>query len=208
MVKVPKQVDHAARRAEIAEALTRLAAKQGLEGVSLRHVAAEAGMSMGLVQHYFRTKDEMLLFAVERRSQVYEERLKARLEAGELPSTPKAVLRAILIEILPLDDRSRGDWLMGVAFFIRAISDPSFAAAYTEGVPQLFELFAVLIRQGQEAGDVDKSADPEHESAILWAVADSQGSNIVMRHRTPEQCLSTVDYYLDRLFGNGSASAM
>jgi len=42
------------------------------------------------------------------------------------------------------------------------------------------------------------------ESAILWALADSQGTNIVMRHRTPDEALSTVDYYLDRLF---SASA-
>ncbi|WP_414937186.1 TetR/AcrR family transcriptional regulator [Amycolatopsis sp. cmx-11-51] len=205
MVRVPKQVDHAARRAEIAEALTRLTATRGLEGVSLRHVAAEAGMSMGLVQHYFKTKDEMLLFAVERRSRVYEERLKARLETGELPSTPKTILRAIMTEILPLDERARGDWLMGVAFFIRAISDPSFAAAYTDGVPQLFELFAVLIRQGQDAGDVDKSADPEHESAILWALADSQGTNIVLQHRTPDEALSTVDYYLDRLFGSAPA---
>jgi len=202
MVKVPKQVDHAARRAEIAEALTRLTATRGLEGVSLRHVAAEAGMSMGLVQHYFKTKDEMLLFAIERRSQLYEEGIKARLESGEVSSTPKAILRAIVAEILPLDERRRGDWLMGVAFFIRSISDPSFGTALTEGVPQLFELFAVLIRQGQDAGDVDKSADAMHESTVLWALADSQGTNIVMKHRTPDEAMSTVDYYLDRLFGS------
>lgn len=205
MVKVPKQVDHAARRAEIAEALRRLTAIRGLEGVSLRHVATEAGMSMGLVQHYFKTKDEMLLFAIERRSQVYEERLKARLETGEVPSTPRSILRAIIAEILPLDERRRGDWLMGVAFFIRSISDPSFGTALTEGVPQLFELFAMLIRQGQEAGDVDKSADAMHESTILWALADSQGTNIVMKHRTPDEAMSTVDYYLDRLFGSAPA---
>ncbi|MFI6305799.1 TetR/AcrR family transcriptional regulator [Amycolatopsis thailandensis] len=206
MVKVPKQVDHAARRAEIAEALTRLTATRGLEGVSLRHVAAEAGMSMGLVQHYFKTKDEMLLFAIERRSQLYEEGIKARLESGEVPSTPQSILRAIIAEILPLDERRRGDWLMGVAFFIRSISDPSFGVALTEGVPQLFELFAVLIRQGQEAGDVDKSADAMHESTILWALADSQGTNIVMKHRTPDEAMSTVDYYLDRLFGSAPAA--
>ncbi len=202
MVKVPKQVDHTARRVEIAEALRRLTATRGLEGVSLRHVAAEAGISMGLVQHYFKTKDEMLLFAIERRSQMYEERLKARLDAGEVPSTPKAILRAIIAEILPLDERRRGDWLMGVAFFIRSISDPSFGVALTEGMPRLFELFAVLIRQGQDAGDVDKSADAMHEATILWALADSQGTNIVMKHRTPDEAMSTVDYYLDRLFGS------
>lgn len=201
MVSVPKQVDHAERRVKIAEALQRLTATRGLEGVSLRHVAAEAGMSMGLVQHYFKTKDEMLLFAVERRSQLHEERIKTRLESGEPPPTPRAILRAIMIEVMPLDEASRGDWLMGVAFFIRAISDPSITAVYNEGVPQLFDLFAMLIRQGQDAGDVDKSADPEHEAAILWALADSQGSNIVMKHRSPGEAVSTVDYYLDRLFG-------
>lgn len=144
----------------------------------------------------------MLLFAVERRSQLYEARIKARLESGELPPTPRAILRAIMIEVMPLDKASRGDWLMGVAFFIRAISDPSIMAVYNEGVPELFDLFAVLIRKAQEEGDVDKSADPEHESAILWALADSQGSNIVMKHRTPDEAVSTVDYYLDRLFGH------
>src|SRR3954467_4457371 len=41
----------------------RVAAHQGLEAVSLRHVATEAGVSTGMVQHYFRTKDEMMTFA-------------------------------------------------------------------------------------------------------------------------------------------------
>jgi AcrR family transcriptional regulator len=42
-----------------------LAATRGLEAVSLRHVATEAGVSTGMVQHYFRTKDEMMTFALE-----------------------------------------------------------------------------------------------------------------------------------------------
>ena len=43
--------------------MCRLAAKDGLERVSIRHVAAQAAVSIGQVQHYFRTKDELLLFA-------------------------------------------------------------------------------------------------------------------------------------------------
>ncbi|ADJ48081.1 TetR family transcriptional regulator [Amycolatopsis mediterranei S699] len=42
---------------QIAEALQRLTTRAGLEGVSLRQVAAEAGMSMGSVQHYFTRVD-------------------------------------------------------------------------------------------------------------------------------------------------------
>ncbi|MGH3910171.1 MAG: TetR/AcrR family transcriptional regulator, partial [Pseudonocardiaceae bacterium] len=62
---MPKRVDHRARRTQIADALMRVAATKGLQAVSLRHVAHEAGVSAGMVQHYFRTKDEMMTFALE-----------------------------------------------------------------------------------------------------------------------------------------------
>lgn len=64
MEAMPKKVDRHERRTLIADALMRVAARQGLEAVSLRHVAAEAGVSPGMVQHYFRTKDEMMAFAM------------------------------------------------------------------------------------------------------------------------------------------------
>ncbi len=162
-------------------------------------------MSMGSVQHYFKTKDEMLLYAIERRSQLHEQRIRAKLESGEGPVRPRDIIRAVIVEIMPLDERGRGDWLMGVAFFIRAISDPSIAAAFTEGAPKLHEMFALFIRQAQADGDIDPAADPVHEATILWALADSQGTDIVLGHHTPDQAVSTVDYYLDRLFGHKSA---
>ncbi|GAA3341574.1 hypothetical protein GCM10020358_33470 [Amorphoplanes nipponensis] len=42
----------------------RVAAEQGLESVSLRHVATRAGVSAGMVQHYFDSRDEMMAFAL------------------------------------------------------------------------------------------------------------------------------------------------
>src|SRR5690606_40101098 len=58
--RVPKRVDHEERRRLIAAAGRRIAADRGLEGVSLGEVAAEAGISKGLVQHSFPSKDAML----------------------------------------------------------------------------------------------------------------------------------------------------
>ena len=92
-----KQVDHAARRRAIADALWRVVAREGFEGVSLRHVAAEAGVSMGMVQHYFHTKEQMLLFALDS----MEERVGARFAAElarfpDLPP-PQAAVRAFLV---------------------------------------------------------------------------------------------------------------
>src|SRR2546422_6311494 len=93
---MPKQVDHEARRQQLAEAVCRLAASQGLEAVSLRHVAAEAGVSMGQVQHYFSTKDELLLFAFRVVSERAEQRFAAAAGAVPEGARPGALVRAPL----------------------------------------------------------------------------------------------------------------
>ncbi|GHJ52986.1 hypothetical protein Nm8I071_22930 [Nonomuraea sp. TT08I-71] len=61
---MPRNVDRQDRRTLIADTLMRVAAEQGLQAVSLRHVAAAAGVPAGIAQHYFRAKDEMMSFAM------------------------------------------------------------------------------------------------------------------------------------------------
>ncbi|SDY03857.1 regulatory protein, tetR family [Amycolatopsis xylanica] len=197
---MPKQVDHEQRRGQIAEALLRLTAREGLEAVSLRHVATEAGVSMGAVQHYFKTKDEMLLYALQYQDDVREQRITASLaSAGDSPA-PREILRACLVEIIPTDDRSTSEWLVGVAYFIRALASPSMAEVYTENLPKLFEFFADQIRRAQSSGEVSPERNPHREAEILWALADAQGTSILLGQRTPAEAVALLDYHLDRLF--------
>ena len=62
---MPKIVDHDAQRETFARAAMRLMARHGLEGVTMRAVAAEAGLSYGSLFHYFDSKDALLLHAVD-----------------------------------------------------------------------------------------------------------------------------------------------
>jgi AcrR family transcriptional regulator len=62
---VPKIVDHNVQRQKFAEATMRLVARQGLEGVTMRAVAAEAKLSYGSLFHYFESKDDLLMHAVQ-----------------------------------------------------------------------------------------------------------------------------------------------
>src|SRR4030081_2122253 len=118
---MPKQVDHEARRQQLAEAGCRLAGSQGLEAVSLRHVAAEAGVSMGQVQHYFTTKDEMLLFAFHTLSARVARRLAAPVQALVQPPSTRALLRALLVAMVSTDDEGRTEAPLWVAFVARAV---------------------------------------------------------------------------------------
>ena len=113
---MPKRVDHRERRTLIADALMRVAAERGLEAVSLRHVAAAAGVSSGMVQHYFRTRDEMMTFALAVVRDRNEARVTRAIAAlGETPA-PRELLRTMLAALLPLDEERRADGRVALAF--------------------------------------------------------------------------------------------
>ncbi|MDF5757372.1 TetR family transcriptional regulator [Spongiactinospora sp. TRM90649] len=102
---MPRIADHDQRRAQIARAFQRLLAAEGFAGVSFSRVAAEAGVSVGLIQYYFTGKDALLRFAYEDGVSRMSERVRARVRDGEDAGLPMAeVLLDSLAELLPLDE--------------------------------------------------------------------------------------------------------
>ncbi|MFJ8584754.1 TetR/AcrR family transcriptional regulator [Streptomyces sp. NPDC093595] len=205
---MPKKVDHEARRLEIAEALLRIASTRGLDGVSLRDVAAEADISLGRLQHYFRTKDEMLLFALRHINALAEQRIRERI--GALPATPgqepppRAVLRECLVGMLPLDEKSRVGALVGAAYFARAIHDERLRAEAREGIPQLAALFTELLRKAQERGELagGRTLDPRTEAMLLISLIDGLTAYTLLGVHTGEEALERLDAHLERVFGS------
>ena len=53
------------------------------------------------------------------------------------PRTPRAMLRAVLAALLPMDEDSRTEALVANAFFIRALKDSAVAARFREGWQRL-----------------------------------------------------------------------
>ncbi|HEY7486062.1 MAG TPA: TetR family transcriptional regulator C-terminal domain-containing protein [Streptosporangiaceae bacterium] len=121
---MPKVVDHAERRSQIAEAVWRVVRRDGVEGATVRAVAAEAGWSPSALRHYFVTQDELLTFTMS----LVADRARARIEA--LPAVADPVRRAerVLSELLPLDDERRTENAVWIAFNARALVDPSIRA--------------------------------------------------------------------------------
>ena len=54
------------RKQEVLEAVWRAILNRGLDRTSIREIAAELGATTGTVSHYFRSRDEIMLFALER----------------------------------------------------------------------------------------------------------------------------------------------
>nr|WP_202487213.1 TetR family transcriptional regulator C-terminal domain-containing protein [Streptomyces sp. SID8354] len=198
---VPKKVDHEARRQEISAALWRLANTRGVDGVSLRDVAAEAGISLGRIQHYFRTKDELLLFALRHINRKATERIAQRIQALKEEPTPRAVLRACCAGMLPLDAESRAGLLVGAAYYSRAVHDPALGAEARDGIPKLRDFLTDQLRRAAERGELPPERATEDEAMLLIALSDGLASYVLLGIHGPEQALALLDRQLDNLFG-------
>ncbi|MEV0400050.1 TetR/AcrR family transcriptional regulator [Actinoallomurus sp. NPDC050550] len=196
---MPKQVDHDQRRRQIAEALWRISADRGLEAVSMREVAAEAGVSIGLVQHYFRDKNDLVGFAVGRLRERIEERVRRSVASTPPPHTPRRLLRAVLVALLPLESEGRTESLVGIAVFIRALGDPDLAATYRRGQALLVTAVADQIRAGVRDGELRPDLDAETEADILLALVSGLTTTLLLGHGSADQVLNTLDHQLARL---------
>ncbi len=197
---MPKTLDHPEGRSRIAEALMRIAAREGLEAVSLRHVATEAGVSSGMVQHYFRTKDEMMAFALA----VIREHIQVRVDAavaelGESPSA-RSLLRTMLGELLPLDEPRRADGRVALAFLAYTAVRPDAAASLREDAAAMLTFIADLIRSAQAAGDVRAGVDPAHAGAGLMATAEGLALYVLSGQYPADIALAALDAQLALIF--------
>jgi AcrR family transcriptional regulator len=205
---MPKRVDHEERRRQIADALLRTAAARGLHAAGMREVAAEAGVSLRLVQYYFGTKEELLLAGTQYLAARYSERALARLrrlkeEAGPAdgPARPRDVIAAILTEGLPADEESRTFTIVYTAYLALSLTDPALALApLVKNSGAVIGVVAAQLRAAQAAGDMPAQLDPDLEALSLMAMSAGLGTSVIGGQSSVGQAQAVIDYQLRRLF--------
>jgi AcrR family transcriptional regulator len=198
LVVMPKIVDHEARREELAAAVWRLASREGLDALTMRAVAAEAGWSTGALAHYFADKEELLLFAFE----TVADRVGKRIvKAAEHTRDPLELLRAQLVEGLPIDAERRAEVRVWFAFLGLAETRPRLAKAGREAYRLWRDRVAKTLSAAQRQGLVGDSLDPQSEGAALVALVDGLAIQATFDQRalSRERQLGLVDDRLARL---------
>ncbi|MFG3225530.1 TetR/AcrR family transcriptional regulator [Kitasatospora sp. NPDC048194] len=213
---MPRQVDHEERRRHIAEAVCALIDAQGLEGVTLRDVAARAEVSMGAVQRCFRSKDEMLRFALAHIGEQVTERARARLLAAPAQSAASTVGH-VVGEVALLREEHRAQARTWLAFLAAAAVDPALAAGLRDGYADLEGLLTRLVAEASAAGDtasggaapVDAASDgvapvdARGEARTLLALADGLTAHVLIGHRTAREAEELLHAHLARLWARG-----
>ncbi|MFH8681635.1 TetR/AcrR family transcriptional regulator [Streptomyces lydicus] len=205
---MPKRVDHEERRTQIAEALVRVAGRRGLHAVGMREVAAEAGVSLRLVQYYFETKEKLLLYGLQQLAGRLGARVAERLRAAGDSPGPRATIEALLKESLPTDEESRTFHLVYTSYAVLAVTDEALAAQPFIDAPDTAEdAVTRLLQQAQEARLTTPGMDARGEAVGLLAMSAGLGTSVLVGQRTPDSALAVLRLHLDRLFPEGGAGA-
>jgi AcrR family transcriptional regulator len=201
---VPKRVDREERRRQIADALVRTAATRGLHATGMREVAAEAGVSLRLVQYYFGTKEELVLAAMQQLAAQFSDRAMARIRRGrpgDGPARPRDVITAILTETLPADDERRIFTLVYTAYLALSLTDPALVISpLVRNSDVVREVVAAQLHTAQAAGDMPAGLDPELEAISLLTMSAGLGTSVLAGQSSAGQAQAVIDYHLRRLF--------
>ncbi|MFK0261833.1 TetR/AcrR family transcriptional regulator [Streptomyces angustmyceticus] len=201
---MPKRVDHEERRTQIAEALVRVAGRRGLHAIGMRDVAAEAGVSLRLVQYYFETKEKLLLHGLQQLTTGFGARIADRVRAvGEAPG-PRETIEAVLLEALPTDEETRTFHLVYTSYAVLSVTDEALAAQpFIDGPNAAEELVAGQLERARDAGLTAPDMDVRTEAISLLALSAGLGTSVLVGQRTPEAATAVLHHHLDRLFRNG-----
>ncbi|SFR28260.1 DNA-binding transcriptional regulator, AcrR family [Lentzea waywayandensis] len=199
---MPKRVDHEEKRRDLAEALFRIASTRGLQSVTLRAVAAEAGVSMFQIQYYFPTKEEMLRHAWQRITELGAERAGHRITEAMRTGDERAVMRACLLAVLPTDERSRVLCAVQIAYFALDVTRGGQSPDQQAMMPFLVRLLVDQLGLARKRDRVPPHLDLQLEADALATMTGGLLSAMLVDVYDAKQAEEIVDYRLGQLFGS------
>lgn len=203
---MPKIVDPDRRRQELAQAVWRVIRREGVEHASVRTVAREAGLSAGSLRHYFGTQTELLAFAMA----TVMERVEHRIAQVPRPDDTLVAAKAVLAELLPLDDERAAENEVWLAFTARALADSRLRELRDQAYDRLQAGCAAWIARLLPDAE---PAEREVESERLFALIDGLAVHAAVRpaSATPARLAAVLDHHLDQVMrrprGPGAGTA-
>lgn len=176
---VPKRIDYEQRRAEIVQALWAVINDRGIEGVTYQAVARAAGISVGRIQHYFGSKEELVRAGcraiVDMATLAFHERAR--------PLSPWPALVELLTEPIPRTETFRRGAAVWYAYVARGVVDPEIGEIVGEAGRGTVEEAASLL---------EAAGAPPSEATRLVSLSYGLTQRVLIRVTTSEEALAII----------------
>jgi TetR/AcrR family transcriptional regulator, transcriptional repressor of bet genes len=154
---VPKLGMGPIRREQICRAAAAVIAREGFAGTTMRLVAEEAGVSTGMLNHYFTNRQDLLTQALVFVSGRAQDRY--RVAIAEIPPGVKR-LDALLDTVLSEDTQMRETWHVWINAYGEAVRLPELRHTMEQRLQSWYEILDFAL---------EGLAAPAQRGAIPWS---------------------------------------
>ena len=172
------------RHQEILEAASRVITEKGLAETRIQDIAAECGVSPGLILYYFESKDRLLSEALTfANDQFY---LRTSREIRRLPSAIDQLRRLVDLSVpgyLPEYGRL-DEWALWIEVWVRALRDSDMAKDREVLDDRWRSQIADVIRAGKDSGEFTTTDDTDELAIRIGCLIDGLAIQVVMNDST------------------------
>ena len=184
MPRVKQQFDamRSATKEKITAAGLQLFSHKGLSATSIQEIASQAGISVGLMYHYYKSKEELFTELVETAVSLAAESTQVRFESDQSPSEKIQLFSQEVV-----GDIAQSDWMshlyLLMIHYTLVVDLPEKASEIREkGFAPLENLKRTII-EGQRLGEVKPGEPAEMASLYFAAIQGLAISKITMGDR-------------------------
>lgn len=193
---MPKIVDQIQRKNQIATATWRVILEKGIDKASIQQIADEASISVGLVQHHFSSKNELIHYAMNLVLNRMEERAKTR--TSDFKGTKEEALRRLMKFIIPLNKEEMLEGKVWITFLGISFSSPELLELRKKMDDHTRYLMGMILDLMKELGYVKPGYNRDLELEILYGFIDGLVIHVLQTPESysEEKVNQLIEYYL------------
>ncbi|ASP39407.1 transcriptional regulator BetI [Bacterioplanes sanyensis] len=175
---MPKVGIEPIRRKQLIEATLKSIEDNGLQGTTIGTISRHAGMSSGIISHYFGGKQGVIEAAIRHMLEQLKQGLLAQLrEAKRQCVEPRERLRMIVETNFTGFQRSSSTTVTWLSFWAKAVHDPQLARLQVVNARRLYSNLLYSLRQM-----IDDEQQARDAAATMAALIDGMWLRSVLSH--------------------------
>jgi AcrR family transcriptional regulator len=153
----------------IVDAMRASVAKRGATASTFEQVAAEAGVSRGLLHYYFGTKERLLVEVVRTDAEIRVDRLEQTLATAE---TVDHVLDVLVASLVDAVENEPGFFLLLFELFSAGRRNPDIQRELGQLFDRVRSHLAEILMAKEREGVLNLRYDAEAVASYLYGIAD------------------------------------
>ena len=191
---MPKIVDHEIRKAEFAAAACEAIFQHGIDALKLTNVATIAGCTTGALTHYFETKDELIIAAIDYAWSSIRKRMYEQLEQENVDAL------AFFSELLPTTREKQKANTVWFHYWLRSIHSLELARKKDENHIEWLSMMAACFDKLYKQGTITKRVSDMDLETIDAVVHGISLHGVIAPDRwSAERQVGQLKHYLDSI---------